>query len=499
MNREFLLETVRGQTRLAVIEDGALCELYYERPGSEKLSGNLYLGRVQNILPGMNAAFVDIGLEKNAFLYAGDIPVDTTEEKELARRMKEARIERMIRPGQELLVQVVKEPGGTKGCRISSHATVPGRMSVLLPSMNYVGISRKITDHAERERLHGIAKALIGDGGMGMIVRTAAEGVDAERLGEDYRASCELWHEIENRARYSAAPKLIHSDGSLALRVVRDMLDESVQAVRVDGSALFEEVRRYAHLLAPGLEDRIAEHKSSTPLFDVYRVDSQIDKHSGRFVWLKSGGSLVIDETEAMTVIDVNTGKFVGKQSFDETVFKLNCEAATEIARLLRLRDIGGIIIIDFIDMDSTEDREALLEQLRELMKGDRNRTNVIGFTGLGLVEMTRKKVRRPLTKQLKHMCNACDGSGNVDSYETTAWKIIRELWAWGRTHSAGALLVETTEPVAGWLRTIGVPEKVEAYVSIHGEFQPEEAAAGCFRILPMDPKNLPEGIRRLK
>lgn len=499
MNREFLLETVRGQTRLAVIEDGALCELYYERPGSEKLAGNLYLGRVQNILPGMNAAFVDIGQEKNAFLYAGDIPVDTREEQELANRMKDARIEKMIRPGQELLVQVVKEPGGTKGCRISSHVTVPGRMSVLLPSVNYVGISRKITDPAERERLRAIASELIGDSGMGMIVRTAAEGVEAEALARDYRASCELWKELENRARHSKAPKLIHSDGSLALRVVRDMLDESVAAIRVDDSALCVEVCRYAQLVAPELADRVHEHTGRTPLFDVYRVDAQMDKRMGRYVWLKSGGSLVVDETEAMTVIDVNTGKFVGKKSFDETVFKLNCEAAREIARLLRLRDIGGIIIIDFIDMDSEEHRQALLALLKELMVADRNRTNVVGFTGLGLVEMTRKKVRRPLTKQLKHMCTICGGSGNVYSYETSAWSIVRELWAWTRTQSTGPLLVETTEPIVGWLKTIGVPEGADVYVSVKNDFPPEDAVQGCWRIAPVDPKNLPEGIRHLK
>jgi len=499
MNREFLMEAVHGQNRLAVLEDGALCELYYERPGSEKLSGNLYLGRVQNILPGMNAAFVDIGLDKNAFLHAGDIPVDTSGEAELARRMQEARIERMLRPGQELLVQVVKEPGGTKGCRVSSHVTVPGRVSVLMPSVSYVGISKKITDPAERERLRAIAHELIGDSGMGVIVRTAAEGADAETLRADYCACCELWREIERRAKYSKAPKLVHCDGSLALRSVRDMLDETVGRVRIDGHELFEEVRRYAEMLAPEYVGRIEAHTGQTSLFDVHRVDHQLDKHGGRFVWLKSGGSLVVDETEAMTVIDVNTGKFVGKKSLDETIFKLNCEAAEEIARVVRLRDAGGIIIIDFIDMESAEHREALLAKLRELMKSDRNRTNVIGFTGLGLVEMTRKKVRRPLTKQLEHMCDVCCGSGTVASYESTAWHIIREIWAWRRSESTGPLLVETTESIAGWMKTIGAPKGAEVYVAVRDDFPPLETVAGCYRISPVDPKNLPEGIRRLK
>lgn len=492
MNREYLLETVCGQTRLAVVEDGALCELYYERPGSEKLSGNLYLGRVQNILPGMNAAFVDIGQEKNAFLYAGDIPVDT--EKELADRLKSVRIEQMIRPGQELLVQVVKEPGGSKGCRISSHVTVPGRMTVLLPSVRYAGVSRKIVDPDERDRLREIAETLVGDGGMGVIVRTAAEGMDAEALRADYRAACELWREISLRAKRARAPKLVHSDGSLALRVVRDMLDDSVRAVRVDGSALLQEVQGYARLLAPALADRVTGHEGASPLFDIYRVDAQADKRMGRHVWLKSGGSLVVDETEAMTVIDVNTGKFVGNRSFDETVFKLNCEAAREIARLLRLRDIGGIIIIDFIDMDRQEHRDALIALLKELMTADRNRTNVVGFTGLGLVEMTRKKVRRPLTKQLTHVCPACSGSGTAPSYETTARRILRELWARQRVSPQGALLVEAVEPVTGWLVSIGAPESMRVYAAADGSLKDGE-----YRISPVGEQSLPAGSKLLK
>ena len=494
MKREFLLETVRGQTRLAVVEDGALCELYYERPGSEKLSGNLYLGRVQNILPGMNAAFVDIGQEKNAFLHAGDIPVDPGEAQELANRMKDARIERMIRPGQELLVQVIKEPGGTKGCRITRDVTVPGRMTVLLPSVSYAGVSRKITDPAERERLLGIANALAGDTGMGVIVRTAAEGVDEETLRADYRAACELWKTIDQKARHAKAPKLIHSDGSLALRVVRDMLDETAESVQVDDGALYEEVRRYASMLAPGLESRILCYAGQTPLFDVYRVDAQADKRMGRHVWLKSGVSLVVDETEAMTVIDVNTGKFVGTKSFDETVFKLNCEAAREIARLLRLRDIGGIIIIDFIDMERAEHREALLALLRELMAGDRNRTNVVGFTGLGLVEMTRKKVRRPITKQLMHICSDCGGRGVVPSYETTARRIVRELWVRKRQGSEGMLLVEAVEPVVGWLCTIGAPDGMQVYACASTALPESE-----YTILPVGESDLPAGSKLLK
>ena len=493
MKRELLLEAVAGQTRLAVVEDDKLCELYYERPGSEYLSGNLYLGRVQNVLPGMNAAFVDIGLDKNAFLYAGDIPVDTREAGDLADRMRGARIEKMLHPGQELLVQVVKEPGGTKGCRVSSHITVPGRMTVLLPTVSYVGISRKIVDPAERDRLHEIAAELTGDSGMGVIVRTAAMGVDAGALRSDYASACALWREIETRARVARAPKRIHSDGSLALRAVRDMLDDSVEVIRVDGAALFRRTMGYARLLAPQLAGRVVEYAGETPLFDLYRVDVQADRRMGRHVWLKSGGSLVIDETEALTVIDVNTGKFVGGKSFDDTVFRLNCEAAKEIARLIRLRDIGGIIVIDFIDMDSQADRDALLKLVTELVAADRNRTNVVGFTGLGLLEMTRKKSRRPLTKQLMHVCPACGGRGAVPSYETTARRAIREVWVRGRSHPQGALLVEAAPPVAGWLNTIGAPEGMEVYAAPDARLPESE-----YRISPAG-HPLPDGARRLK
>lgn len=494
MKREFLLERLCGETRLAVLEDGVLCELYYERPGSEKLSGNIYLGRVQNILPGMNAAFVDIGLDKNAFLYAGDIPVDTREEQELADQMRTARIERMIRPGQEILVQVIKEPGGTKGCRISSHVTVPGRMSVLLPTVSYIGISKKITNAAERERLHDIAASLVQNTGMGIIVRTAAENVEADVLQADYRAACELWQQIKNRSKSAIAPRMIHSDGDLLLRLVRDMLDELTDSVHVDGAALVDEVRCYARLLAPSLQEKISLHTGTTPLFDIHRVDVQADKAMGHYVWLKSGGSLVIDETEALTVIDVNTGKFVGNKSFDDTVFKLNSEAAREIARLLRLRDIGGIIIIDFIDMESPQQRTALIDLLRTLMADDRNRTNVVGFTGLGLVEMTRKKVRRSVSKQLLHVCSACNGRGMVPSYETTARRIVRELWARGRAGSEGLLLVEATEPVVGWLKTVGAPEDMKIYCVVSPKLKDSE-----YNIVPVDARALPPGSKLLK
>lgn len=491
MEKRILLESIADQTRLAVVEDGALCELHLERPGEEKLTGSLYLGRVQNILPGMNAAFVDIGLDKNAFLYAGDIPLDSAE---LAARVKETRIERMIRPGQEILVQVIKEPGGTKGCRISSHITVPGRTTVLLPTVCYAGVSKKIAETEERERLYAIARRLSEESGMGVIMRTAAEGADEDALKRDYASACALWREIDARARCAKAPRRIDSGGSLALRAARDMLDESICAVEVDGEALYEETLRYIRALAPEYAGLLHLHTSETPLFDLYRVDTQLERAMARTVRLRSGGTLVVDETEALTVIDVNTGKFVGKKSLDDTIFKLNCEAAEEIARLIRLRDIGGIVVIDFIDMNAPEQREALLALLRERLKADRNRTNVIGFTGLGLVEMTRKKVRPPITKQLMHLCPACLGAGSVESHETTARRAIRQLWTRARQGGQGAYLIEAAPPVASWIRRIGAPCGICAYVLADACLSENE-----FRLSPADERAIQERAIRLK
>ena len=491
MEKKLLLERVMNETRLAVIEDGVLCEMYIDRPGEEKLTGNLYLGRVNNILPGMNAAFVDIGLEKNAFLYAGDLPLDMPE---LTEKMKHARIERMIHAGQEILVQVIKEPGGTKGARISSHITVPGRTTVLLPTVHYAGVSKKITDPDERERLYQIVSRIAAKTGMGVIARTAAEGEDEASLLSDCEQIVALWQEIDRKARCCKAPKRVDPGSSLPVKMARDMLNDEVAAIETDGEELFEETKQVLERLAPNAVSLLHLHASETPLFDLYRVDTQMDRAMNRLIRLKSGGTLVIDETEALTVIDVNTAKFVGKQSLDDTIFKLNCEAAAEIARLLRLRDIGGIVIIDFIDMNSAHQREALLQLLREALKSDPNRTNVVGFTGLGLVEMTRKKVRPSVAKQWMHVCSACSGAGMVESYETTAWRAIRLLWTRARQGAQGAYLIEANPPVAGWIRSIGVPKEICAYL-----LTSNQVFEDGFRISPTGANSVDKAAIRLK
>lgn len=477
--RELALERVQGQTRLAVIEDGKLCEIYYERGNQAKLAGNIYAGRVQNVLPGMNAAFVDIGLRKNGFLYAGDIGIDTRDQQALRDQLEGARIEKMLRPGQMVVVQVTKEPGGDKGPRLSGNLSLPGRLTVLLPTIRYAGVSRKIGDVAERERLFAVARQLSAESGMGVIVRTAAEGADADELRADFARIAQDWRRLETEARHSAQPRMIQSDGDLALRAVRDMLDEDVDCVRTDDRALFERLTACARALTPALEDRIALHGSDAPLFDLLRVDHQLEAAFDRRVYLKSGGNLVIDETEALTVIDVNTAKFTGKKSLEETIFRLNCEAADEIARQLRLRDLGGIIVIDFIDMETARAREALIAHLRAALSRDRNRTNVLGMTALGLVEMTRKKVRRPLSRQLMRDCGACLGSGREWTYESAAYRAVREIWRRRRMGDTTAYRIVTSAPVADWIRRIGLPEGGGAELDPGG-------AGRDFEILPV-------------
>ncbi len=465
MIKDILIENESGQTRLALLEDGELSEYYVERKGQEKLAGNIYLGRAANILPGMQAAFVDIGLEKNAFLHAGDILVDSCDQEAIKNRLGNPSIKKILKPGQEIMVQVIKEPGGTKGPRISSHVTLPGRLAVLLPTVEYIGISRRIEEEWERMRLKEIAETLRPEG-MGLIVRTAAVGAEENDLRQDVEYLLRLWKSICKRAAHSTSPALIHRDESLVYRSVRDMLSGDVRALYVDSQEQFQSAYDTAGMLSPELQERVVFYQGNEPLFDRYRIDAQFAKATSRHVWLKSGGYLVIDHTEALTVIDVNTGKFVGSRSLSETIFKLNCEAATEIARQLRIRDVGGIIIIDFIDMESESDRDKLLAHLRQLLKNDRTKTNLVGLTGLGLVELTRKKVHQPIHTQLNRQCPECQGSGMVASDETVARAILHELK--GRAASSPETccwLVHTTSGVAGQLLLIGAPFEAHAFV----------------------------------
>ncbi|MBQ8953192.1 MAG: Rne/Rng family ribonuclease [Clostridia bacterium] len=496
MKKEILIESELGQTRLAVMEDGSLMEYYVERRGQEKLPGSIFVGRVANILPGMQAAFVNIGLEKNAFLHAGDIKLNKSDfgadAEKLERVLAGQSIGQMVRMGQELLVQVVKDPGGTKGPRISSHVTLPGRLAVLLPTVNYVGISRRIEGEAVRGRLRAVAEACRPDG-MGLIVRTAAATASEEDFRRDVESLVRLWRSIQTRARHTAAPALIHRDEDIVYRAVRDMLSPDVDRFLVEGQAPYQAALEAAEMLSPELVGRIALYEEKTPLFDVYRVDALLEKGLQRHVWLKSGGFLVIDHTEALTVIDVNTGKYVGSKNLDDTVYKINCEAAQEIARQLRLRDTGGIIVIDFIDMDMEAHREGLLSLMRQLLKNDRTKTNLVGLTGLGLVEMTRKKIQQPIHTLLKRPCPDCGGSGFVDSEETIARRILHELRGQAAVTETPCWLVKASQNVAGQLMLAGAPEGVRAF-ALPEPLWPDRRYA----IEPAVEENLPGKARAL-
>ena len=480
MNRTLLIDCLCGRKRLAVLEDGNLCEMHYERAGSVGLAGNIYTGRVMNVLPGMNAAFVDIGTDKNAFMQAGDIRLDVRGDTELSEHLSRASIKSLVRPGQELLVQVIKEPGGSKGPRISNHITLAGRLLVLMPGIRYIGISRKIEDEGERRRLRGIAEELLAAHGCGLIIRTGADGMPAGDISDEYAELIAKWQEIEKRGRSVKAPALIHGGDSLEHIAVREYFNQNTEIICEDDSVC-EAVIKAAREYNINIDGRIRMHNGSVPLFDIYNVESDYEKLLRRNIWLKSGGSIVIDATEALTVIDVNTGKFTGKTDHQETIFRTNAEAVREIARQLRLRDIGGIIIVDFIDLDSEKRREELLELLRNEIAMDRNPATVVGMTKLGLVEITRKKKRLSAQKLLKHICPNCGGEGQVDDFETVAWRVLHDLERRRRISPGQAYIVRVSPGVAGAIISIGAPDGMKVHI------RSEEMADNAYTVEPVD------------
>lgn len=412
MNKEILVDSNAFNTRVAVVEDGSPVELYIEQEGSERLVGNIYLGKVQNVLPGMQAAFVDIGLDRNAFLYAGDVftPGDAFDELDTIPETK--KIGDMLKPGQQVLVQVAKDPVGTKGARVTTHLTLAGRSLVLMPTVEYVGVSRRIEKEEERTRLRKLIKELKPKD-IGIIVRTASAGRTKEAFQEEIDSLLKLYQDILEKSKKFKAPKLLHEEQSLLFRTVRDLLMKDVDRVFVNDTNAYNRIREIADVLAPKLKPRIL-YKDSEALFDRYDTESKIDKALSRKVWLKSGGYLIIDRAEALTVIDVNTGRYVGKDNLEKTITATNCEAAAEIALQLRLRDIGGIVIIDFIDMEKEAHRQLVLQTLKNAMRADHTRSHVFGFTHLGLVELTRKKTGRSIGDTLKVTCPCCEGEAKI-------------------------------------------------------------------------------------
>ena len=467
MNKEILVDANGFSTRVAVVEDGAPVELYVEQEGAQRLVGNIYNGKVQNVLPGMQAAFIDIGLERNAFLYAGDIvmPDDADEEIEREKIRSMRSIRDMLKPGQTIMVQVAKDPVGTKGARVTTHITLAGRSLVLMPTMDYVGVSRRIDKEEERTRLRRILTDIKPDN-MGVIVRTASAGKSREAFVEDLESLKLLYEDIQKRARKQKAPSLLHAEQSLLFRTVRDLLMRDVDRVFVNDAGALERLREIADVMAPKLKPRILL-KQSEALFDRYDTEGKIDKALARKVWIKNGSYIIIDRTEALTCIDVNTGKFVGKDNLEKTITATNCEAAREIARQLRLRDIGGIIIIDFIAMERESNRSMVLNTLKTALKDDHTRSHVFGFTHLGLVEMTRKKTGRSLGDTLQTLCPYCAGDAHVLSPESVMAKVRKQTLQVLKGSENKRMLIEVHPDV---LRAMEQAEKE------HGSVFPPEA-----------------------
>lgn len=454
MKKEIVADVNPHEARVALLEDDELVEMHVEMRGHERLVGNIYKGRVANILPGMQAAFIDVGLERNAFLYAGDVLADKSDFEfadGVPKEMGTPNIKDMLRQGQEIMVQVLKQQGGTKGARVTAHITLPSRNIVLMPTVDHVGVSRRIVDEAERERLKGIIQSVKPEG-MGVILRTAAEGITREEIEAELRFLVRHWQKIQEKADFLSAPRLIHSEETLLFRTVRDMLNEDVQRFVINDKDYYEKVLAVVGITMPPLQDKVQLYTRPENIFDVYGIESKIDKAMQRKVWLKSGSYLVIDETEALTVIDVNTGKYIGEDDLQETIARTNVEAAEEIARQLRLRDIGGIVVIDFIDMELDENKHRVVEALENALKKDSTKTNVLGITELGLVEMTRKKVRRRLSALLQTSCPFCAGKGKVYSDQAMAMRVRREVNRCVCANDQSSYIVEVAPSVARYM-----------------------------------------------
>ncbi|PWU21809.1 MAG: Rne/Rng family ribonuclease [Bdellovibrio sp.] len=441
MASEILINCRPNETRVAYVESGILSDLKVEQKTSPTMVGSIHRGRVIRVLPGMQAAFVDIGLEKAAFLYVGDIRDDldeglgdghgdghdlTAEDDEKIDTQNRTPIQDLLREGQHILVQVAKDPIGTKGARLTTHISLPGRFVVYLPTIRHRGISRRIESEEERDRLRGLVAQIDPSGGV--IVRTAGEGAPEESLRNDIDYLDRLAKDILKQYEKKKSVGLIHQEIDVELRSLRDLMSENVSAVWVDEPEVHKKVVKFVSQLMPKYKHNIVLYQDNKPLFDMYDIDLEISRSMDRKIWLKSGGYIVIDEAEALVVVDVNTGKFVGKRDLEETILKTNLEAVREIAHQLRIRNCGGIIIVDFIDMERESHREKVLAHLAEELRKDRARTNIVSMTPLGLVEMTRKRIRPSLIRTLCEPCAYCEGRGYIRRKSTVANEIFREL-----------------------------------------------------------------------
>ena len=459
---EIIINSTPQETRIALVENEEVAELFLERKKERGILGNIYKGKVVRVLPGMESAFVDIGLDKAAFLYVSEVfhPSDEyqqmflDESEEFLENSKKngkqglRHIGDLLTQGQEILVQVSKEPIGSKGCSVTSFVSLPGRYLVLMPYADHVGISRRIEDGEERDRLRELAEE-IRPRHVGVIVRTAAEGAAPADLKADMNYLLKVWENILRAKSGTSAPSLIHEEPDICVRAVRDLFSGDIRRIVVDNEETYRKITDFLNLYLPDPSCKIELYQGLQPIFDYYNIELEIRRALDKKVWLKSGGYIVIEQTEALVAIDVNTGRFVGKRNLEETILKTNLEAAREIVYQLRLRNIGGIIIIDFIDMEKAENREKVFNTLKEHLKKDKAKTNVLKISDFGLVEMTRKRTRESLCKTISEECPYCEGTGRVRSRYTICYDILRELKRLRNQANGNKVLIRAHQDVA--------------------------------------------------
>lgn len=447
MPNELIVNVTLGETRVGRLENGVVAEVFIERAREASVVGNIYKGKVVRVLPGMEAAFVEIGLDRTAFLHASDIVSNelpasphlasgseeakeelTAPARNQDYKYKCARIEDVLKEGRDIIVQVAKDALGTKGARLTSFVSLPGRYLVYMPTVDHLGVSRKIESEKERTRLKNMIDKLRKEVKGGFIVRTVSEGITQKDAKADVNYLAELWASVEEKAEKAKSPALLHSDLDVVLRVVRDLFTEDIDRLVIDSVPEFERIKKFVNKFNPKLKNRIELYQSDEPIFDAFGIEVEITRALGQKVWLKSGGYIIIEQTEALTAIDVNTGRFVGKRNVEDTILKTNLEAVKEIVYQLRLRNIGGIIILDFIDMTRPSNREKVYNALMEALKSDRARTKITKISVIGLVEMTRKRTREDIRDVLADPCPYCEGKGYLKSPNTVCYEIFREI-----------------------------------------------------------------------
>jgi len=449
MFKKIIINETEHETRVALLEEGTIVELFVQRGDESDIAGNIYKGRVQRVLPGIQAAFINIGLEQAGFIYVNDVATqsdmefeemfikieepddEAIEEKEdiLSKPLKNShwRIEELLIENQEIMVQVDKSPIGSKGARVTSHVSLPGRFLVLMPQSDHIGISRRIEDTAERERLKEITLCLRKEN-YGYIIRTAAEGIAKEKIAYEMTFLNNMWENMQQKFKKAPVPCLLHKELTASLRAVRDLLIYEAEKLVIDSHKGYESIISFMERFTPGLKENVELYKGQEPVFDAYNLEGDISRALKKKVWLRSGGYIVIEHTEALVAIDINTGRYVGKHNLEETILKINLEAVKEIAYQIRLRDIGGIIIIDFIDMEKKSNQEKVFSKLKEAFKKDRRKTNILPISEMGLIQMTRKRNKKPLSRMLCEPCFYCEGEGYLISKQTICYNIYQEI-----------------------------------------------------------------------